>query len=129
MKQLVSIVLLTSFLLGGSLMTELMKMPILVQHYLEHKAENNKLSVEGFLKMHYASKQALNESHNKGGKLPFKTCTCHIAILMIHSQVPIFFNFIRPTYFTQKSIATPSNCMAYNSSYLNHIWQPPKYFL
>lgn len=61
--------LLFLYLTSFTEFTEIMRLPILVEHYLEHKSKVEKLSFVEFLTMHYETDVAHDETDNS---LPFK---------------------------------------------------------
>jgi hypothetical protein len=48
-------------------------MPLLVEHFIEHRQENSHLNVWQFLYMHYAMGDVHDADHAKDVKLPFKS--------------------------------------------------------
>lgn len=70
MKKLISIVLLTLFLVSTTELYQLLKIPTLVEHYFEHKALNPEMPLVAFLKTHYEH-PAKDGDYGKDQKLPF----------------------------------------------------------
>lgn len=59
---------------------QLMKLPVLVMHYIEHRAQDGNLSVVEFLSMHYCGKDDNDGDQERDNQLPFKkvsTTTVH----------------------------------------------------
>lgn len=99
---------------------------MLVEHYIEHKAENKNLSVWGFLCKHYAQKNVKDADYDKDMKLPFKSPntlinTVEIAPVQFSSAnlllKPILSDSKQYTLYSEKYLS---------SAYLSSIWQPPK---
>lgn len=59
---------------------QLLKIPLLVQHLLEHKAENKELTIVQFIALHYFSDTSNDDDRDM--RLPFKTSYC---IQVLHS--------------------------------------------
>ncbi|MBP1651479.1 MAG: hypothetical protein H6Q26_1636 [Bacteroidetes bacterium] len=59
---------------------QLMKLPVLVMHYIEHRAQDGNLSVVEFLSMHYLGEDVNDGDQERDNQLPFKkvsTTTVH----------------------------------------------------
>jgi len=105
-----------------------MKLPALVQHFIEHTTENPMMTFTSFLKQHYLNSNLKDADYEKDMKLPFKAIDnfgFSINVIFEHpSQLEFstiencnkFFN-ISPVHFT--------NFLSF--SYLNSIWQPPQF--
>lgn len=125
MKRLLAISFLFVFLSANTAFGELLKLPLLIQHYSEHKQEESAISFFHFLAEHY--KGNVNHQHNNHhhDNLPFKTLNAHTGSVILLIPNPIFSlnkqifpedNTIIPTYFQSN----------YSDAYLNGIWQPPR---
>ena len=72
MKNRFYIFLISLFFISSTQLKELLKLPVLINHYMEHLDENSNLSVYDFLKIHYADGVKYDEDYNVDMKLPFK---------------------------------------------------------
>ena len=64
-------------------MNQLLKMPLLIEHYFDHQEENKDLTLFQFLNMHYAHPHPKDANHQKDMELPFKSHSdCSFAISM-----------------------------------------------
>ncbi|WP_312090419.1 hypothetical protein [Chryseobacterium sp.] len=70
MKKLVSILLLMLYLVSTTELYQLLKIPQLVEHYIEHKGLNAEMSLTTFLKIHYDN-PVKDGDFGKDQKLPF----------------------------------------------------------
>ncbi len=129
MKNKLSILFLIVYLFTATSFLELLKIPILIEHYVEHKNTDKNLSFIGFMVIHYFSKTVIDQDYEKDKKLPFKsdnTCNnCNVSHVYIsqYNKVDIqdFFNETTlNTYYFIKDDFSISRCH-------NNIWQPPKY--
>ncbi len=107
---------------------ELLKFPLLVEHYMEHKEQNNDLTLWNFLYMHYAYGDVKDADYDKDMKLPFKShtnCpTTSLSVSLLHS---IFtFALKKPAFFESKSSFYFGEQFLINA-YLSSVWQPPKF--
>ena len=53
MKKRAAYLFLAIYLLGATELNQLLKMPLLIEHYMEHKLDNGSLSLLSFMYMHY----------------------------------------------------------------------------
>lgn len=126
MKRCLSITFLLVYLFSMTELHQLVKTPMLVKHYLEHQKENQKISLIGFLEMHYFSDTPVDADYEKDMQLPFKNfhdnhpvnviLALPEPLISLESQVLFQEDFDRP--FIKSQIVT--------SNFLTSIWQPPK---
>lgn len=125
-KNVIAISFLFAFLTANTTFGELLRLPTLVHHYLEHVEWDNSTLIE-FLSVHYASTiNHPDDKHHDHEKLPFKTTDCHTS--QVVTLVP------QPTFAISKIIPntveikkTTYNQHNYSSAHLNSIWQPPRF--
>ncbi|MEO5908519.1 MAG: hypothetical protein ABIP98_04885 [Ginsengibacter sp.] len=100
-------------------------MPLLVEHFVEHREENSHLTLWQFLHMHYAMGDVHDADYAKDMKLPFKShdnCVASIINVFLPSQKVVI---TKPVQFIENQhfkIQEPS----LQSTFLSNIWQPPK---
>jgi hypothetical protein len=112
--------------------TELMKLPVLWQHYQKHKKEDKKLFFLDYLALHYGRKASAEpkSSSNEHERLPFKK--------MIQAEYSFFIALVASNksecfieeddvlfYFDKKPIFSTSQHLPI-ASVNRDIWQPPK---
>lgn len=125
MKRKIAIFLMALFLISTTELGQVLKFPLLVEHYIEHTTSNPDLSLWGFLQIHYS------ESHKEEGdpmdeKLPFVTHTHFVSIVGIVTPAPIL-KIDRIKFNTLDNKIHAFNEDEVESNYLSSIWQPPKY--
>jgi hypothetical protein len=125
-KKLFAILLLFIYLISLTELSQLVKLPILVEHFIEHKEKNSNLSLWEFLNMHYAQSDDHDGDRDKDMKLPFKShdgCinTTIVALPSTNigtlSEKPICIEKKAYSIYTENFLS---------SSHLSSIWQPPK---
>ncbi len=128
MKKNISILFLSLYIFTTFQISEYAKLPILVEHFYEHKQENPKLSLLQFLSIHYSHGEVFDNDYDKDMKLPFKShntnCSCTTIVLC----TPIYnYSFSQNTFLTDFPKKT---YFGYNFSFIpkfqSKIWQPPK---
>ncbi len=133
MKSVIAIFLLGMYIYAGVVppvaKAEVSKLPALLAHYAEHKANNPELSLYGFLKLHYGAsfaKHAHEHNHDQlpGKEMPGHThaiaCGCHVLALLMSSE----------WYLNPRIMKSPAPVPGEDTvpSFLltRGIWQPPR---
>ena len=114
------------FLTAHTALGQLLRLPTLVHHYLEHVEWDNSTLLE-FLCEHYAMKiNHPDDKHHDHEKLPFKNLDFHTSqVMSIVPQATFSISQIIPdTVEIKKSIRKQQH---YSNAYLNSIWQPPRF--
>lgn len=73
MKKAIAIFCFSIYLFGATDAHQLLRLPLLVQHYIQHKKESSQLSIIDFFKIHYSSKVVIDADYQQDMQLPFKT--------------------------------------------------------
>lgn len=126
MKRLIAISFLFIFLATNTAFGELLRLPILIHHYLEHVEWDN-MAISEFISEHYGSTiNHPDDKHNDHQKLPFKAENCHTtqAITLVPSPMITIRLIIPGTTELKKTIHQQQY---YSNAYLNSIWQPPRF--
>lgn len=70
-------------------MNQLLKIPLLIEHYSDHQEENKDLTLFQFLNMHYSNPHPKDHNSKKDMQLPFKShsdCSSAISVNYILSE-------------------------------------------
>lgn len=106
-------------------LSQLLKVPVLIEHFVKHKAENPKLSFIGFLSMHYFNGNPHDQDYDQDMRLPFKSHNTCINILSLSSPLQSDLDFKIILYPEEIKLRFPSE-IDYASQCMQSIWQPPK---
>jgi hypothetical protein len=121
LKRFLSISLLALYLTSFTEVHEVLRLPLLFEHYAEHKLQVNDMSFVEFLVMHYETDVAHDDHDNQ---LPFKALGHSFAAQAI--ALPIQKTIV----FEIAPLTTVSHSFHYTevsfSSHLEAIFQPPK---
>ena len=126
MKKSISIAFLLIYLFSATELSQLVKLPTLVEHFSEHKQQNETMSFWDFLCIHYAGKFSKDNDYEKDMKLPFKSHdTSQTFIFVANPPVTPYIsslsiNFKEKTFCHYDEQFLPT-------FYLSGIWQPPKF--
>lgn len=126
LKKLIPIFLLSIYLISLTELNQLVKLPVLIEHFIEHKEKDTKLSVFKFLTSHYAQEDDHDGDEEREMDLPFKShdgCLNSVVIAFMPNNIDGL--IIKPSFIETKT------CFIYSeqflsSSHLSSIWQPPK---
>jgi hypothetical protein len=125
-KKLISILLISSFLISNTELYQILKVPFLLEHFKEHKSLNEGTTFWSFLSMHYSNNDIKYADYDKDMRLPFKSSEGSLYHLSIS-----FINYFSTTKLHKPFAKTLKTYQIFNdhkfqSSYLSNIWQPPK---
>jgi hypothetical protein len=125
MKKIAAILFVTVYLLSTTEAHQLLKLPVIFEHYKEHKQENSRISFLEFLDLHYMHGSPRDKDYDRDMQLPFKTQDDCLSIAP--AFVPVFVQHTIPA----PVIVCTRPCSILRqqvllSSYLANIWQPPK---
>lgn len=125
LKKLLAISLLSVFLLSTTELYELVKLPVLVEHFIEHKEQDHKMSLWEFLCMHYAHGDVRDADYAQDMKLPFKSHdNCPGANILAFE--PNNFNIIHKPIHKESEAFKIFDEQFLSDPFLSYIWQPPK---
>lgn len=122
MNKIIAIILVSIFMCANTSIGQLVKVPNLIEHYIDHKNDctSKSISFIDFLVLHYSKNAENNLEHQD---LPFKTFDTSSSSLFVFSH----FNYqISPV----KTLVSNSKLFLYNESFQSNsiatIWLPPK---
>src|SRR5690606_38030001 len=88
MKKMFAIFFLSIYLISTTEFSQLLKFPILIEHFIEHKEKNPKLSVVDFLVLHYNNhleNHPRDDDYDQDQKLPFMAQTDILTLCFIYA--------------------------------------------
>jgi hypothetical protein len=105
---------------------ELLKLPVLAEHYFDHRAEKNETGLISFLISHYCTEDGTDQDADEDSRLPFKSTdqlsnpgTIAFA-LPVSDDIPAYPGLLPVTnYLIVDDVNIPSG-------FLDAIWQPPR---
>lgn len=123
-KSKIIILLVFTILFASTELHELVRIPLLFSHFLEHTSKDQKMNFSEFINIHY------NHQHKEGHSdrdenLPFKP---HKYCITLSETISPSFNQIiinRLTFLIKKTYPIFSD-INFSSADLASIWQPPK---
>ena len=102
MRKIGAIFLLAIYMLCFSEMQQFLKIPVLIQHYTEHKAGDPSINFFDFIAIHYTGIFEKDADYQRDQQLPFRTsecmvysisiCECPSMQIMVHPENPVIEN-------------------------------------
>jgi hypothetical protein len=120
-KRLVAALFLFTYISSTTEFHEVLRLPLLFEHYAEHKIKVNDLTFWEFLTMHYKTDVAHDDHDNQ---LPFKVPGHEFTASIVALPTPKV-SLIEPTL-SVKVTHTSSYREAHFESQLQDIFQPPR---
>lgn len=129
MKKQFAILFLFLYVFSTTELSQLLKLPILIEHYFEHKEKSYDLSFSDFLVLHYNEDHfkghAHDEDYDQDKRLPFMLHSSTLSFVFI-SLTSINLEVIDKAYIEKEKTFPFENEFLINHIYLSSIWQPPK---
>ena len=124
MKKWVSILLLSLYLLSTTELNQLLKLPVLIEHYVEHKNLNPEMTLVSFFKMHY-DHPVKDADYKTDRKLPFIIHSTLSLVFTLNTDFSFEISGSDYKYFHIQNIPSLDENL-YIKGYLQSIWQPPR---
>lgn len=125
MRKLAAIFIVSVYLFGATEASQLLKLPVLVQHYYEHKAGNASVTLVQFLHMHYMGHDDNDNDNLRDMQLPFKTMNDY-CMIAFNSLPPQKIQMNEVVYYEVQQEFTLLNDAAPFSFSVEDIFQPPR---
>ena len=126
MKKLIPILFLSIYLVSATELHELLKLPQLIEHFMEHKSDNKQTNFFDFLFTDFSSSNDGDYVIEIDVNLPFKAndkCIGSAPVAFVSNHFD--YSIIKPVYSDKKSYSKYTELFI-QSSFLSTIWQPPK---
>jgi hypothetical protein len=126
MKKTIAIFFFTVYLFSSTEAHQLMKLPIVFEHFQEHKKEDKSITMLQFLDIHYLHGSPKDKDYDRDMQLPFKS-TGDCSSSLSPAYTPFFVDHVAPSpvEIASQKLQVHNNQFSI-SSYLASIWQPPK---
>ncbi|NSL90793.1 hypothetical protein [Chitinophaga solisilvae] len=124
MRKATAIFLFLVYLLGTTDANQLLRLPLLIEHYQKHQQEDPHITLTSFLKLHYIDEQPFDDDYQQDMQLPFKSpdAICMVMPTLVPAPVTLFVpvkEILRENYLL-KNEGAPMYRLPDN------VFQPPK---
>lgn len=128
MKKFIAIAFLSMYLMTTTELHQLLKLPILVEHFTEHKSKDHSITLWKFLCIHYAHGDVHDADYDKDMKLPFKSHSCcNNAISFVFILLDDNITFPDFKLIEERKSVTNFYTFLVSCSHLEAVWQPPQF--
>jgi hypothetical protein len=127
MRRAISILFLSLSLLAQTEFHQLLKIPVLIQHFIEHCEKDANTSLIAFLKEHYSAFDERDADYDRDMELPFKSSDCVNGVNIIYCA-PLWEGISTENLSADlRSVEYPRvPSYSYPQSFSGNIWQPPR---
>lgn len=109
---------------------DLTRLPVLFQHYFEHKDLDSSITFFSYLEEHYNDIPHKDNDEERDNQLPFKAHGLFAGCTVTQALPPTFGLIPRKTYqILPKKNVIINNDYIPSSAFAGKIWQPPKIIL
>ena len=126
LKKVFAISFLFIYLFTTTELSQLLKVPLLVEHFIEHREDNRHISLWQFLCIHYAKGEVRDADYDRDMQLPFKTHDYTLSVIS-NTYAPLFESVsiqLTKQIVEKKIFAIKDEVLL--TSFLSNIWQPPR---
>lgn len=120
---------LCSFLFAATELHQVLRLPALLLHYIEHKADAPSLSFLNYVTQHYSSAHIHHPGEEKEHKqLPFKDHHClevHIAVVVLPTIQAITLPSRKAEQIVGERNFIPPYALV-NQAFCGDVWNPPR---
>lgn len=124
MRRFNAILLLFIYLATSTELHQLLRLPVLFTHFLEHQSQNQEIGFANYIVLHYFTDNPKDRDHTSHNELPFKQDHCevlHIPLAILPEDLSKSF---LPEYQLQSKDSYELRLLPYGVQ--SAIWQPPK---
>lgn len=87
-KRTVAIFFMSIYMLSFSELHQFLRMPVLIQHFVEHRQQDPSISLLAFLNEHYIHQYVHDEDYQRDQQLPFRHSDCCVTYTSICCECP-----------------------------------------
>lgn len=115
-----------AYLFASTEFAQILRIPLLVEHFVEHKHEDESITLYEFFVMHYLDEQHLDGDYDKDMRLPFKTLTSSTTSIV--DFIPSLNLSIIPKSENKEIVGfNPYEDLFIENIFISSIWQPPRF--
>jgi hypothetical protein len=105
---------------------ELLKLPLLAEHFFDHNTGSKSTSITIYLIHHYITEDGTDNDAAEDSRLPFKSAAPSAGITFAATVPPLLYP-IEKMVVLIKSVKIVHRDMFLLSHYFNAVWQPPRF--
>jgi hypothetical protein len=125
MPRVLATVFLISYLLCFTPARQLTRIPVLLEHYQEHRLEDTTLSFVQFLRIHYVDEVVVDDDYNRDQELPLRCNESRLVLLILPLIGTTQFSVLEPPLMLL--CFRPIDDADERAGWGTDIWHPPKH--
>ncbi|RYE22414.1 MAG: hypothetical protein EOP51_13300 [Sphingobacteriales bacterium] len=127
MKKVTAILFISLYLFTATECNQLLKLPVIFEHFAEHRLEDKSISFLQFLAMHYLHGSPKDNDYDRDMQLPFKTIVeCSYSLTTAAVPRALQLSLPEPIALAPTTKIIPQDRFKFSSN-LADIWQPPRH--
>jgi hypothetical protein len=67
---------------------QFLRIPVLIQHFVEHRQQDPSISFMAFLKLHYVGEIVIDDDYQRDNELPFREADCCLITATVTCECP-----------------------------------------
>jgi hypothetical protein len=88
-KKAVAIFFMSIYMLSFSELHQFLRIPVLIQHFVEHQHKDHSISLLAFLSEHYIHQYIHDEDYQRDQQLPFRHSECCVSYATVCCESPV----------------------------------------
>ena len=124
-KRRIAILLVGIYLFSFSELSQFLKLPVLVQHFVEHQTQDSSITFWAFIKEHYNGKFEIDDDYHRDSQLPFRTTDCAAYNIVVLSDAPVTPDFLHHSISFTRNFVLRNDEQIYSAA-TSDIFQPPR---
>jgi hypothetical protein len=126
-KYITASMLLAFYMLSATDIHEVIKLPMLVEHYFDHSREDQQIGFFQYLTLHYGIEDGTDKDAAEDRQLPFQSSEYFSSVSFVSINPPVINQSIHITESIADHDFLLRNETFLPSPYLDRIWQPPRH--
>jgi len=126
LKKIITIFFLIIYLFSVTEARQLLKLPVVFQHFAEHQQEDKNISFFHYLCIHYLHGSPMDKDHDRDMQLPFKTSSEFALSVVPVLMTDVATNTLSPQLFIISNDFLHTNDSFISSEFGCNIFQPPR---
>jgi hypothetical protein len=123
-KKVIILSFIFLYLTAYTELSQFFKIPVMIEHFTEHKKHNTNITFFKFLAAHYIYGDGNENDNERDARLPFKSHNSNVVNVLFSDFLSNSFVIIPPVKIVSACYIPEQEL--FESSYLSAIWQPPK---
>lgn len=127
-KRFAGILLISVYMFSFAEFHNLLKIPVLIEHFREHSQQDQHISFWSFIKLHYFDAYVIDDDYQEDRQLPFRDTDCGLVVnTSICEFAPVVIELHPPAEPVREFILSNEGHIPDFTSF--DIFQPPRFLI